>query len=162
VQFLAEHNIDLVLVSIGLPEKAQQLMDHLDCFQQPEQVFFVDPENALYDALDLNRGLQRTFFNANTAFAFLKRIQQKDGLQDLFLVLSKWSRAIFLPPQQIQALLQGGTFVFTKNETVYAHYDPSTAAHADIDRVIKLAASRQSKNKGSDAVLDMSTTSTQK
>jgi len=122
-------------------------MDHLDCFDDPQQLFFVDPDNGLYDALDLNRGLQRTFFNPNTPFAFLKRIQQPRGLEDLGYVLSRWSKVLFIPPQQSQALLQGGTFVFSGDRTVYAHYDPSTAAHADKDRVIELA--RECRNSSS-------------
>ena len=147
-----DNSIRLVMVSIGVPEKAQQLVDHLDCFasqEQAEQIFFVDPDNQLYDALDLNRGIQRLAFNLNTPFAFLDRLQQKDGLKDLGEVLSKWSRAFFIPPKQAQALLQGGTFVFAGNRTVYAHYDPSTAAHASIDRVLEIA--RRENNGGGDA-----------
>ena len=45
----------------------------------------------------------------------------------------------FIPPKQAQALLQGGTFVFNGPSTLYAHYDPSTAAHASIDRVLEIA-----------------------
>jgi hypothetical protein len=47
--------------------------------------------------------------------------------------------AFYIPPKQAQALLQGGTFVFRGNDTLYAHYDPSTAAHAPMDRVIEIA-----------------------
>lgn len=47
--------------------------------------------------------------------------------------------AFYLPPKQAQALLQGGTFVFDGEATLYAHYDPSTAAHASIDRVLEIA-----------------------
>jgi hypothetical protein len=47
--------------------------------------------------------------------------------------------AFFIPPKQAQALLQGGSFVFHGSTTIYAHYDPSTAAHASIDRVLEVA-----------------------
>lgn len=50
--------------------------------------------------------------------------------------------AIYTPPKQEQAFLQGGTFVFDGTNCVYAHYDESTAAHANVDDVVKLAKSR--------------------
>lgn len=52
------------------------------------------------------------------------------------------STAFYVPPKQEQAFLQGGTFIFDGPDTVYAHYDESTAAHANVDEVIKLAMSR--------------------
>jgi AhpC/TSA antioxidant enzyme len=155
------------MVSIGLPEKARALIDHLqlESFGTQDKLFVDDVNNTIYDALELNRGLQRTFFNPATPFSFLDRIVRPsgDGFQDLGLVLSKWNNgtswlhcfchvhleqklthstynfsAIFVPPKQAQALLQGGTFVFRGNDTLYAHYDPSTAAHAPMDRVIEI------------------------
>ena len=47
--------------------------------------------------------------------------------------------AIYIPPKQSQALLQGGTFVLRDQQTLYAHYDPSTAAHAPISTVLEIA-----------------------
>lgn len=47
--------------------------------------------------------------------------------------------AFFIPPKQEQAFLQGGTFVFSGPSTLFAHYDPSTAAHASMDRVVEIA-----------------------
>jgi hypothetical protein len=135
---LQENEIDLVLVSIGLPEKGKLLLDHLE-FPNGDDYLLVDPENVLYDALDLNRGVQRTFFNPATPLAFLDRLQQGNGLEDLLYVLSKWKDAFFIPPKQAQALLQGGAFVFDGPKTVYAHYDPSTAAHAKLERVLEIA-----------------------
>lgn len=135
---LKQNGIQLVLVSIGVPEKSEQLIRHLN-FTNGENYLFVDPENVLYDALDLNRGIQRTFLNPATPLAFLDRIVQPDGLKDLSFVLSKWKDALFIPPKQAQALLQGGTFVFKGADTLFAHYDPSTAAHASIDRVLEIA-----------------------
>jgi hypothetical protein len=136
---LQENEIDLVLVSIGLPEKGKFLLDHLEFPENGDAYLFVDPENVLYDALDLNRGVQRTFFNPATPLAFLDRMKRIDGLEDLVYVLSKWKDALFIPPKQAQAFLQGGTFVFDGSKTVYAHYDPSTAAHAKIERVLDIA-----------------------
>jgi hypothetical protein len=61
-----------------------------------------------------------------------------DCLKQMILLVPGCKAAI-LPPKQAQALLQGGTFVFNGDRTVYAHYDPSTAAHADVDEVLAIA-----------------------
>jgi AhpC/TSA antioxidant enzyme len=168
---LASNNIKLVMVSVGKPHIGKELIQHLG-FQGGENHLFVDPDNELYDSLNLNRGVQRTFFNANTAFAFLDRFTRKDGTKDLGEVLSKWSQgallrlakrrftvifkaslsnhhffkirldfgaAVYVPPKPDQAFLQGGTFVFRGTQTLFAHYDPSTAAHASIDEVMDVA-----------------------
>lgn len=83
------------MISIGLPEKGKVLINHLGLGERFEQILYVDPENLLYDVLDLNRGVQRTFFNANTPFAFLKRFTEQDGVKDLSEVLSKWKDGTF-------------------------------------------------------------------
>jgi hypothetical protein len=90
VNELKQNNIALVMVSIGT-EKLASLIEHLE-FENGAQYLYVDPENVLYDALDLNRGIQRTFFNVNTPYAFLERFTQKDGVEDLKKVLSKWTK----------------------------------------------------------------------
>lgn len=83
----------LVMVSIGLPQKAASLIDHLELVQYgTDTLLYVDPENAIYDALELNRGIQRTFFNLATPLAFLSRLQSENGLGDLGSVLSRWSQ----------------------------------------------------------------------
>mmetsp|Transcript_29055 Transcript_29055/g.83402 ORF Transcript_29055/g.83402 Transcript_29055/m.83402 type:complete len:147 (+) Transcript_29055:454-894(+) len=130
--------IQLVLVSIGTPDKGQKLVEHLE-FTNGEKYLFVDPENNLYNSLLLNKGVKETFFSIETPFAFLKRFTQPDGMKELGEVLKKWNRAFFIPPKQDQAFIQGGTFVFAGSNTVYAHYDASTGAHSDIDEVIDLA-----------------------
>ena len=47
--------------------------------------------------------------------------------------------AFIIPPKQDQAFMQGGTFVFKGPETLFAHYDPSTASHANTSEVIDTA-----------------------
>lgn len=93
----------------------------------------------LYDALYLNRGVKETFFSVSTPFAFLQRFTKEGGMKDLNEVLSKWNKAFFIPPKQEQAFLQGGTLVFDGPKTLFAHYDESTAAHASLPDVMKLA-----------------------
>jgi len=140
--------IRLVMVSIGKPGKGQELIQHLALGAKGSDYLFVDPENALYDALDLNRGVQRTFFHPGTPFAFLDRFTRDNGTKDLGNVLSKWSKAVYIPPKQEQAFLQGGTFVFDGEKTLFSHYDPSTAAHANIDRVMEIASEASKKRTG--------------
>lgn len=79
------------MVSVGLPEKGRELVQHLGV-PKGEELIFVDPENALYDALDLNRGVQRTFFNINTPFAFLDRFTKEGGTEELGEVLAKYAK----------------------------------------------------------------------
>mmetsp|Transcript_8656 Transcript_8656/g.15794 ORF Transcript_8656/g.15794 Transcript_8656/m.15794 type:complete len:142 (-) Transcript_8656:245-670(-) len=129
------------MVSIGKPEAGQQLVEHLE-IPNGSEYLFVDPENILYDALHLNKGIKETFFSPGTPFAFLDRFTKKDGTKELKEVLSKWSKAFFIPPKQEQAFIQGGTFVFDGDETVFAHYDESTGAHSDIQQVIDFAKKR--------------------
>ena len=88
---LEDQGIRLVMISVGKPEIGAQLVDHLQILHG-EKYLFVDPENALYDALDLNRGVGRTFANINTPLAFLDRFTKPDGMGDLLAVLSKWSK----------------------------------------------------------------------
>ena len=126
------------MVSIGKPEVGKELVAHLE-LKEGEQFLFVDPENALYDELELNRGVKSTFFSVSTPFAFLDRATSKDGMSNLLQVLSKWKKAAYLPPKQSQAFNQGGTFIFDGSRTIFAHYDESTGAHADFAEVIDLA-----------------------
>lgn len=128
------------MISIGLPEKGKQLVSHLN-LKNGEDYLFVDPDNALYDALDLNFGVKETFFSPSTPFAFLDRFTSPNGMKDLNEVLSKWTKGgFYVPPKQSQAFNQGGTFVFDDKESlILAHYDESTGAHAKVEDVMKIA-----------------------
>jgi len=126
------------MISIGKPEIGKELVSHLG-LTEGEKWLFVDPENVLYDALLLNSGVRETFFSISTPFSFLDRFSTKDGMKELFEVLSKWNQASYLPPKQSQAFNQGGTFIFDGSDTVLAHYDESTGAHANVGYVKDLA-----------------------
>ena len=121
----------LVIVSIGVPEKGKALCEHL-AVADGENFVFVDPSNALYDDLDLNKSVARTFFNPATPLAFKDRLFREGSMfsSELTEVLSKWKDAFYIPPKQDQAFNQGGAFIFDEDRTVYAHYDEATAAHA--------------------------------
>mmetsp|Transcript_9346 Transcript_9346/g.19593 ORF Transcript_9346/g.19593 Transcript_9346/m.19593 type:complete len:151 (+) Transcript_9346:574-1026(+) len=133
--------VKLVMISIGKPEVGKKLVEHL-AIPNLANFLFVDPENVLYDALTLNKGMKETFFTPSTPVSFLNRFTQPGGSKELFEVLSKWNKAIYIPPKQDQAFNQGGTFLFDGEESVFAHYDESTGAHSDIQQVIDLAKER--------------------
>lgn len=63
-------------------------------YAMPFIPMLVDPENVMYDALYLNRGIKETFFSVSILFAFLERLQKENGLMDLAEVLSKWSKGM--------------------------------------------------------------------
>ena len=137
----------LVIVSIGKPEVGLELVQHLG-IEDGSDFLFVDPSNQVYDNLDLNRGVDVTFFNPATPLAFGNRLLQGKGLlsKELGEVLGKWKDAFYIPPKSDQAFYQGGAFIFSEGKspsTVYAHYDQATAAHAPpsemVDRAIQAA-----------------------
>jgi hypothetical protein len=88
-----------------MPEKLASLIKHLK-FTEGEKYLFVDPDNKLYDALDLNRGAQRTFFNVNTPYAFLERFTAPNGLNDLSEVMSKWNKGMSIFTSFAEVLLK--------------------------------------------------------
>lgn len=130
----------LVIVSIGVPEKGKALCEHL-AVADGENFVFVDPSNALYDDLGLNKSVARTFFNPATPLAFKDRLFREGSMfsSELTEVLSKWKDAFYIPPKQDQAFNQGGAFIFDDDRTVYAHYDEATAAHALPDDMVEKA-----------------------
>lgn len=129
------------MISIGKPEVGASLCYHLG-LKDGENFIYADPENLLYNELDLNKGVDVTFFNPATPFAIKDRLFKKDGMKELNEVLGKWSRAFYIPPKQDQAFNQGGTFVFSgDDQTLLAHYDESTGAHADLVEVLDVARS---------------------
>jgi hypothetical protein len=87
------------------------------------------------------------FFNINTPLRFLDRFTKNNGTKELTQILSKWNQAFFIPPKQEQAFLQGGTFVLDGNATIFAHYDPSTGAHAPVEQVVEIIRQQVDKKK---------------
>ena len=125
-------------MGIGTSEKARLVADHVG---YSTDKLLADPDNLLYDALQLNSGLQRTFFNPATPYAILDRLTS-NGMADLNDVLGRWGDAFIIPPKQSQALNQGGLFVFDGDDSVLVHYDASTGAHGDLDRAVAVALAR--------------------
>ena len=103
---------------------------------------YVDPHNEVYDALDLNRGVGTTFFSPAIPWTFGNRLLNGEPMfsTELMNVLGKWKGAVYIPPKQEQAFFQGGAFVISKTgDTVYAHYDEATAAHAPPNEMVAKA-----------------------
>ena len=119
---LESGGVGLYAVGIGTAEKAHLVADHVG--YSPDKLL-ADPDNLLYDALQLNSGLQRTFFNPSTPYAILDRLTSRK-MGDLNSVLGKWKDAFIIPPKQAQALNQGGLFVFDGDDSAFVHYDAST------------------------------------
>lgn len=130
--------INLTMVSIGKPEIGKELMGHLG-IPDGEDFVFADMENILYDDLDLNFGV-KGMVNPATAFSFRDRIFKGD-MGTILEVMGKWKDAVYIPPKGTQAFNQGGVFVLDhrNKRTVFAHYDESVGAHADMDTVFQLA-----------------------
>jgi len=76
-----------------------------------------------------------------TPFSFLDRMRRgSSGTSDLEGLLSRWSKeGVWVPPRQDQAFNQGGIFVLRGRKTLFAHYDPSAGAHADLEVVKRIA-----------------------
>jgi len=129
----------LVVISIGKPEIGKKLIDHLEVTNGEEWIF-VDPANILYDALELNSGIETTFFSPDIPFAFRDRFfgmnGRKDGTKDLFDVLGKWKDAVYIPPKTEQAFQQGGVFVFKGADTAFAYYDAGAGTHLEVSKAV--------------------------
>lgn len=127
----------MFLISIGKPSVGKKLIQHLGV-NGGEDFIFADPDNTIYDDMDLNKGVAATFFNPATPYAIRDRLIS-GRMNELIEVLGKWSQAFYIPPKAEQAFNQGGTFIFRGVETLFAHYDEGTGAHPDIDEVLRLA-----------------------
>ena len=131
----------MAIVSIGKPEKGRDLIRHLGIEDASNFPLYVDPDNEVYDALDLNRGVETTFFSPAIPWTFGNRLLKGEKMfsNELKSVLGKWKDAVYIPPRQDQAFVQGGSFVFQNGLTVFAHYDEATAAHVPPDEVVDKA-----------------------
>jgi len=125
--------VRLVAVGIGTAARGREFCDHVGF---PTDNLFCDPENAAYEALGLNKGVEATFFTIDTPLAILERAK-KNNAKDLLGATARWKP--WLPPKNDQGLQQGGAFVFEGEQLLFQHYDPSTGAHADLDTLLRVA-----------------------
>jgi len=127
---LARDGVRLVAIGIGTPERAQEFCEVTGF---PPDQLLADPGNAIYDALQLNKGALLTFLRPETPLALAKRAMS-GNTADLKEALETWKP--WIPPKLSQGLQQGGVFAFDGATTVFQYYDPSTGAHADLDSVL--------------------------
>jgi hypothetical protein len=125
--------VRLVGVGIGTPARGQEFCDHIGF---PRECLYSDPTSSTYSAIGLYKGVGETFFNAQTPYSLLARVQ-KDGAQDLLGALSRWKP--WTPPDTSQALQQGGTFIFAGRDSIFEHFDKSTGDHPELKRVLDAA-----------------------
>jgi hypothetical protein len=103
----------------------------------PPDRMLADPDNVLYDALGLNKGVRVTFFDRATPYAIWEDITS-GKIEDLKGVMREWVKyKLWIPPKQDQAFIQGGVFVFEGDTCVWSYRDPATGAHASFDAVFE-------------------------
>ena len=129
---LALAGVSLVAIGIGTPERAKEFCALTG---YPAAQLLADPENACYDALQLNKGAMLTFLRPETPLALAKRALSGETA-DLGDALTTWKA--WIPPKLEQGLQQGGVFAFDGKATIFQYYDPSTGAHADMNEVMKV------------------------
>ncbi len=126
--------IPLYLVTIGTPERG---LDFVKKTGFPADRLLADPTSVTYAAIGLKKGVVDTFLNPATPLALAKRAMQGDLKTLTEQVLPQWEP--WQPPQQDQALQQGGVVVFAGDDATWVHWDPATSVHADLDQVVQEA-----------------------
>jgi hypothetical protein len=120
----------LIAIGIGTAERAQEFSEHVNF---PLENLYADPDNAVYDRLNLVKNISNTFFNPATPYAILDRIQN-GRTQDLQKALSQWKP--WIPPKFDQGLQQGGAFVFDGDTLLYGRKDKATGDHVNINTLL--------------------------
>ena len=136
VPLLEEKQHKIVCIGIGTDERAKEFCEHVSF---PEQYLYADPENTVYDKLQLIKNLPDTFFNPATPYAILDRVK-KGQTEDLQKALGRWKP--WIPPKLDQGYQQGGAFVFQGQETLYGRKDPATGDHVDLNVLLNAAISK--------------------
>ncbi|KAL4458903.1 hypothetical protein ABPG75_013768 [Micractinium tetrahymenae] len=130
---LDARNIKLFYTTIGTPQKGVEFATQTGF---PAHRLLADERSVCYEALAFRKGLRATFFDAATPAAIRKR-QHEGADQDLKEVLRTYKP--LMPPKMDQAFWQGGVLVFEGRRLLWAHADPATSAHADLEEVVAAA-----------------------
>jgi hypothetical protein len=132
---LGEINVQLIFVGIGTAERARDFAARTGL---PEGVLYADPANAAYDALGLESSAAAAFLSPQTPLAIARRAARPGGWGDLAAMLRGWQP--WQPPKgPVQALNQGGAYLFDGRECVWSHRDAATAAHAEPEEMLERA-----------------------
>jgi len=132
---LDKDGIKLVAVGIGYPEIGREFCE-LTGFDPT--LLYADPENVMYEALELEKSVASLAFSPQTPFSLANRVVQ-GRFQDLSKALQSWK--VWIPPRLSQGLQQGGVYVFDGRTAVFEHKDAGTGAFANLDQVLSAAAS---------------------
>mmetsp|Transcript_49687 Transcript_49687/g.121320 ORF Transcript_49687/g.121320 Transcript_49687/m.121320 type:complete len:145 (-) Transcript_49687:139-573(-) len=130
---LDQQGVRLVAVGIGIPEVGREFCEHTGF--DPE-FLFADPDNAAYEALELENTVRALAFNPKTPFSLARRFINGEA-GDLVNALTKWRP--WIPPKLEQGLQQGGVYVFDGTKSVFEHKDAGTGAFADLKTVLETA-----------------------
>ena len=106
----------------------------------PHPFLYADPENKVYDALELVKSNpMQLMFDPRTPLSLAKRVATGNS-GDLQTSLRTWKP--WIPPKMDQGLQQGGAFVFDGyKDVLYARKDPATGDHADLNQILDIALS---------------------
>ncbi len=118
-----------MIIGVGTPESGRKFCAALTP-TLPEDVLFVDPSRAVYEALSLYKGVARTFFNKATPAALQAR-----GTEGLKAATKGYS--MIMPPKTDDAFQQGGLLVLDGPRVLYAWRDEGTADHAPLGEVLR-------------------------
>ena len=138
IPVLSTTDVKLACVGIGTYERSQEFVELTEF---PSKYLYVDPDNAVYDALDLVKSVKNTFFDQRTPLSLAKRFATPGKSDDLIEALSTWKP--WIPPKLDQGYQQGGAFVFQGQETLYGRKDPATGDHADLNVLLNVALSKK-------------------
>lgn len=131
-----EDKLRLVCIGIGTHERSKEFAGHVGF---PDKYLYADPNNAVYDALELIKSSPtQLFFDTRTPLSLGKRIK-KGKTDDLRAALANWKP--WIPPKLDQGFQQGGAFVFDGETTLFGRKDPATGDHADLNELIQIALS---------------------
>jgi len=157
---LNEADVRLFAVGIGSAESAQTFAEKIEF---PAELLFADEsdESVAYAAV----GTRNTKRDANGKAMFegvesmwssaTNEAIEARGRDDLnsitgnlfspgpYVPLMPKGKGLFDPRAIERTMVQGGTFVFDGGEEIFAHYDVSSGAHADLEEVVRVATSRR-------------------
>lgn len=132
--------IKLVCIGIGTHSKSLEFAKHVNF---PEDMLYADPENAVYDKLELIKSSPlQLITDPRTPLSIAKRFADGSGA-DLSKAISNWK--VIIPPKLEQGFQQGGAYVFDGVTTLYGRKDPATGDHADINLLLEYAVNNANK-----------------
>eukprot|EP01035_Chromulina_nebulosa_P020707 gene20707-26844_t len=105
----------------------------------PRKYLYADPDNQIYDALELVKSNPiALFLDPRTPLSLANRFVSNRS-NDLEEALNTWKP--WNPPKLAQGLQQGGVVVFDGYSTIFSRKDPATGDHVDLRVVLEIVLS---------------------